>query len=54
MHYLKLVQEIEIIYMIVGHTKFSCDRILGNAKTEYYKADKIVAIDSLKNTLEKG
>ena len=43
--FLKLCKEIEIIYMVVGHTKFSCDRILGHAKNAYYRAKKIIGID---------
>ena len=44
-HELNYFKEIEIIYMVVGHTKFSCDRILGNIKTKYYEAEKIIGID---------
>lgn len=44
-HGLKLFREVEIIYMVVGHTKFSCDRIIGHAKSKYLQAEKIVGID---------
>ncbi len=44
-HELKYIREIEIIYMVVGHTKFSCDRILGHVKKKYNEAEKIIGID---------
>ena len=40
--------------MVPRHTKFSCDRALGNAKKAYNNSGNIYGLDSLINCLEKG
>lgn len=45
MHEWNLYDYIELIYLVVGHTKFSCDRAIGHAKIAFNKAEKIVGID---------
>jgi len=40
-----LFEEVEINYLIVGHTKFSVDRHFGLAKAKLKKYDKIETIE---------